>query len=173
MRYITAIIFASLATGLIVMYVYPTYERIEEEKQKKKELVEFLAKAEEAQAKIDELERKKLSLPVDAESRMNAMIPESIDDVKFSMELTELAKSHGLSLANPSIRSLASDKASKMKEYSVSFQVDSPYNTFVRFLGDLEYSLHIRDITSLTMAVGENTAAPMKISVEFTTYALR
>ncbi len=172
MRYITAIIFASLAAGLIVSYAYPTYQEIGTVKAREVELQDYIKKASQAQARIDDLEAKYQRFPEGASERMSTMIPESVDDVRLTMDLTNLAAQHGLSLANPTIKKLAVDKNSQLQQYDVAFSIDAPYSTFRSFLDDLEYWLQIRDITSLSITPGENAAAPMKVSFNFITYAL-
>ncbi len=103
MRYITAIIFASLAAVLVVVYAYPTYENIEKLEKRVDELKGYVDKATKAQAKIDELDAKYKSFPDGANERMNTMIPEKIDPVRLTMDITDLAAIHGISLANPII----------------------------------------------------------------------
>lgn len=172
MRYITAILFSSLAVGLIVAYAYPTYMEIGQLKAREAELQAYIVKASQASAKINDLESKYQKFPDGANERMTTMIPESVDDVRLTMDLTNLAAQHGLSLANPAIRRLAVDKGSQLQQYDVAFAIDAPYVTFRSFLSDLEYWLQIRDITSLAITPGENAAAPMKVSFNFVTYAL-
>lgn len=172
MRYITAIIFASLATALVVIYAYPTYEDMGRLKKRGEELTKSIEMAGQAQTKIDDLERKYKTFPEGANERMSTMLPESLDDVRLTMDITDLAAAHGLSLANPTIKKLAGDKSNPVQEYSVSLSVEAPYSTFRRFLNDIEYWLQLRDITSLSITAGENAAVPMKIQMEFTTYAL-
>lgn len=172
MRYITAILFSSLAAGLLVAYAYPNYQDIANLKKRQVELQDYIQQASQAQAKIDDLEAKYKKFPDGASDRMSIMIPESIDDVRLTMDLTNLAAQHGLSLANPSIKKLAVDKGSQLQQYDVSFAIEAPYNTFRNFLNDIQYWLQIRDITSLTITPGDTPAAPMRISFDFVTYAL-
>lgn len=172
MRYITAILFSSLAAGLIVAYAYPTYQEIGTLKARQAELQDYIKKASQAQAKINDLEARYQKFPEGASERMTTMIPESVDDVRLTMDLTNLAASEGLSLANPSIKRLAVDKNSQLQQYDVSFAIEAPYSTFRNFLNDIQYWLQIRDITSLTITPGDTAAAPMKVSFSFTTYAL-
>jgi hypothetical protein len=172
MRYITAILFSSLAAGLIVAYAYPTYQEIGVQKARQVELQDYIDKASKAQAKIDNLESIYKKFPDGASDRMAIMIPEAVDDVRLTMDLTNLAASHGLSLANPTIKKLSVDKNSQLQQYDVSFAIEAPYNTFRNFLNDIQYWLQIRDITSLTITPGDTLSAPMKISFSFVTYAL-
>lgn len=172
MRYITAILFSSLAAGLIVAYAYPTYQEIGTIKARQVELQDYIKKASVAQAKIDDLEARYQKFPEGASDRMTIMIPESVDDVRLTMDLTNLAAQHGLSLANPTIKKVAVDKGSKLQQYDVSFSIEAPYSTFRNFLNDIQYWLQIRDITSLTITPGDTAAAPMKVSFNFVTYAL-
>ncbi len=172
MRYITAIIFSSLAAALIVTYAYPTYKDISTIKAREVTLNDYIKKASLAQAKIDDLEARYQQFPEGASERMSTMIPESVDDVRLTMDLTNLAAQHGLSLANPPIKKLAVDKNSPLQQYDVSFAIEAPYSTFRNFLNDIEYWLQLRDITSLSITPGDTASAPMKISISFVTYAL-
>jgi F0F1-type ATP synthase membrane subunit b/b' len=172
MRYITAILFASLAAGLIVAYAYPTYQDIGTLKAREVVLQDYIKNASVAQEKINDLEAKYQRFPEGASERMSTMIPDSIDDVRLTMDLTNLAAQHGLSLANPAIKKLAVDKNSQLQQYSVAFSIEAPYATFRSFLDDIEYWLQIRDITELTITPGDTASAPMKVSFNFVTYAL-
>ncbi|HXK38367.1 MAG TPA: hypothetical protein VJ579_04855 [Candidatus Paceibacterota bacterium] len=172
MRYITAILFSSLAAGLIVAYAYPTYQKIGEQKARQVELQDYIQKASRAQDKINNLDSIYSKFPDGASERMAIMIPESVDDVRLTMDLTNLAASHGLSLANPSIKKLSVDKSSQLQQYDVSFSIEAPYVTFRNFLNDIQYWLQIRDITSLSITPGETLSSPMRISISFVTYAL-
>ncbi len=173
MRYITAIIFASLAAILVVVYAYPTYENVSKLEKRVTELSGYVDKAAKAQTKINELDQKYKNFPPGANEKMNTMIPEKIDDVRLTMDITDLAAIHGISLANPSIKEVAGDKNSPVKEHLVSISIEAPYSTFRKFLNDLEYWLQIRDITNLSITAGENASAPMQIKMDFITYSLQ
>ncbi len=173
MRYITAVILASLSAILIVGYAYPTYESVAKLEERVVELQGYVEKATKAQAKIDELDTRYKAFPIGANERMNTMIPEKIDDVRLTMDITDLAAVHGISLANPSIKKIADDKTGQIQKYLVSFSVEAPYNTFRRFLNDIEYWLQIRDITNLSLTAGETLQSPMQIKMDFITYSLQ
>lgn len=173
MRYITAVVFATLATLMVVMYAYPTYENIGKLQARTVELQGYVEKATKAQSKIDELEAKYKTFPAGADDRMNKMLPEKIDDVRLTMDITDLAALHGISLANPTIKKVAGDKSSQTQEHIVSLSIEAPYATFRRFLNDVEYWLQIRDITNLSIVAGENMASPMQIKMDFITYSLQ
>lgn len=173
MRYITAVIFASLATVLVVFYAYPTYENVGKLRERVVLLTSYAEKATTAQTKIDDLEKRYKMFPDGANERMNTMLPEKIDDIRLTMDITDLAAAHGLSLANPSIKKLASDKGSAVQQHMVSFTIEAPYTTFRRFLKDLEYWLQLRDITSLSLTAGEDANSPMQIRMDFITYSLQ
>ncbi len=173
MRYITAVIFASIATLLVMMYAYPTYKDLSKLKDKEAELSSYVTKATTAQLKIDTLENKFKMFPEGANDRMNAMLPEKIDEIRLTIDITDLATRHGLSLANPSIKKLAIDKGSTLQPYMVSISLEAPYSTFRRFLNELEYSLQLRDVTSLSITSGETITAPMQIRMDFITYAMQ
>lgn len=171
MRYITAVIIATIGTCLVVFYAMPKYDEISKLQKRVVELQEYVDKATKAQAKIDELQMRYKSFPEGASDKMKTMLPDNVDDVRLSMDVTDLAALHGISLANPSIRKVAGDKNSTVQEHIVSISIDTPYNTFRRFLGDMEYWLQIRDITNLSVSTGEKPDSPMSIKMEFITYS--
>jgi cell division protein FtsL len=173
MRYITAVIFASLATILVVAYAYPTYESTTKLKDRVVELKSYVDKAQKAQIKINDLENRYRMFPDGANERMNKMLPETIDDIRLTIDITDLATSYGLSLANPSIKKLAVDKNNSLQPYMVSFAIEASYRTFRLFLKDLEYWLQLRDITSLSITPGETATAPMQIRMDFITYSMQ
>lgn len=173
MRYITAVILASLATILVVVYAYPTYEATKKLEDRVVELQSYVEKAKKAQARINDLESKYKMFPEGASDRINKMLPETIDDIRLTIDVTDLASIHGLSLANPVIKKLSTDKKSSLQPYMVSFSIEAPYSTFRRFLKDLEYWLQLRDITSLSITPGDTLNAPMQIKMDFITYSMQ
>ena len=126
--------------------------------------------------------------PADIE-RLNALVPESIDEVKVLTDLDALARALKLLLVNVSIsKSVSSQVAGKGDTVSaktaqastgsdfnfvttdISFGIIGTYEQFKAFLGDLERSLVLMEVTHISFSAGEGILQQYELTVR--TYAM-
>ena len=112
--------------------------------------------------------------------RINKVLPDNIDIVKLALDLDGMASRYGISIksvkaevgtgANPSLIVLP-ENAKVYEKATVSFDFVSNYENFTRLLIDMERSLRILDIKSISFQTSESGLYDYKISVE--TYWLK
>ena len=127
-------------------------------------------------------------------SRLQKLLPDSVDNIRLILEIEKLASPYGMVLKDVKYNVLAKDiallqavavKGGKNllgKNYSVwdlEFSAQGTYNNFLNFVKDLENNLRIVDIHSVQFSsagnIGLNPSVPVayKYSFKIKTYWLK
>jgi Tfp pilus assembly protein PilO len=117
--------------------------------------------------------------------KLDKFVPKSIDNIRLIIDLNNVALRYGFALKG--IQASASGEtpnnsfmpptdpnavsAPVLDTVTVSFGVSAPYQQFISFLQDLEASLRILDISSLSVTANDSGVYDWKI--ELKTYWLR
>ncbi len=124
------------------------------------------------------------SLGADDKARLDKLLPDNVDNVRLIIDITNIASQHGIPLKNISTNahegSAANSTAPTTQNTSnntlsgtvgVSFGFSASYQNFLAFLGDIQSSLRILDITNLTVTA--NDTGTYDYSVTLQTYWLK
>lgn len=185
MKLIVPIIIVTIAVGLFFAFTKPTYSDITDLKARALAYDEALANARELQAVRDELTAKYNSFSPDDINRIETLLPDTVDSVQLIIDLDDMAQSRGLVFKDTKFESGMGDDTQKTpldllldtREYqssTVGFVVEGSYDNFLDFLQDLESSLRLVEIESLSFS-----AAPIgktgnySFQVDVVTYWLR
>ncbi len=122
--------------------------------------------------------------PEDREN-LDKIVPQSVDNIRLIIDLNNIALRHGFALKG--IQAAASTDAKNqpaqtpgqtgviqnltLDTVTVSFGLSAPYQQFISFLQDLEASLRILDVSSLSVTSSDNGIYDWRI--ELKTYWLR
>ena len=144
--------------GMFFGVIDPMYAKIQDFKNESASYDSALTKSKELQAQRDVLNSKYNALPPESLARLDKLVPTNVDNVRLIMDINGIASKYGMSLKNIKI-TIADDKKNSAtgvgpdrKKYNslrIGFSVSGPYKTFLAFLGDLEKSLRIVDVTSI------------------------
>ncbi|MDP2648620.1 MAG: type 4a pilus biogenesis protein PilO [bacterium] len=171
MRILFALTGLVLAGGMFFFYTKPTYDALQATRDQIAQYNSALAKATELQQLKQTLLSRYNSFDPQDLARLQNMLPDSVDNIGLILDLDNLARRHGLALENvytstPSNVSSASTPISAIggsgKKYdslTLKFSTNGTYDNFLKFLADLEASLRIVEITSLSLAAGDATQA--------------
>jgi Tfp pilus assembly protein PilO len=173
MSNIISIIFILAALGLTFGYTYPRYNSLtgspDLAAKSVVELKEAQIQYEEALRKTAEIEEIRNGLLTRYNSiseadraRINKLMPDNIDSVRLVVDINNTASLYGMSLRDISLtmpsQSLerkdtqATVVQSQLYSYAMlSFSVTGVYNNLTSFLGSLEKSLRVADITNLSI----------------------
>lgn len=178
-RYIAPAIFILLSVALYLTYIDPTYIEAQKALAREREVVSFIADAKTAQAKIDNLKEQYAAFPPGADQALRVLIPDTIDVTRLVVDMDAVISKFGLTMKSPSVSRESGDGDLELTKYRVTFSVSAPYAVFRTFLHDLESSLALRDMASITFqsgGSGSNTmTGPNAIhdySLNVTTYSL-
>jgi len=111
-------------------------------------------------------------------SRLQKFLPDNVDNIKLTIDINQIANNHNLTLKNVKLdtgvkvdpNKIGAD-TSKYGTVGLSFSVSSSYDNFLPFLADLEKSLRLVEITSLS--VTGNDTGIYDFSVGLKTYWLK
>ena len=94
---LTPVIALIIAVALFFTYVRPTLDDIKLVQDETHEYTEALDKAGQLRARIDELRQERNSISVSNLERLEALLPDSVDEVRLLIDLDALAEAHDLS----------------------------------------------------------------------------
>ena len=175
-----ATILLLLSLGIFYTYISPQYGAAQElaaQAAEYRAIVENVARIGEARANLQTVYE---SIPLTEKERIMKVLPSSIDAVGLSRDLDTIAAQYGISIksvqvdtaADPTApSSLTSDSGRPYERAKVSFSFVSNYANFTKFLSDVEKSLRIMDVKTLTFQVTEAGLYEHQVVVE--TYWLK
>ena len=162
---ILSILFIGGAILTFVLYVSPTYDQVQENRAAVERFDEALAKTREIQQlKNDLLSRYNLFAGSNLD-RLQKMLPDHVDNVRLVLDMDSIASQYGIRIQNVSVQQ-QTDSASasgstvlnggetQNRPYQsliLQFEVVATYDEFVLLLRDLESSLRIVDLVSLSL----------------------
>ncbi len=166
-----------LSVGMFYLYTNPRYAAIRDLLKQRSEYQTALANIEAVKQLRDSLETQYGNLSQDDINRLEKIIPQNLNTVKLSADLDAIASRRSLSLKSVRVNEQVSDNsgvaAKEDKPYkttTISFTVLGSYPNFVAMLKDMEKSLQLIDVRSISMRSGLSSAAIMQFDVTFQTY---
>ena len=176
---LTPLIGIAIAIGLFFVYIRPTFQEIKSIQDETAEYAQATEKAAELQGRISEPKNKQTAIPLTNIERLEALVPNHIDEVAVLIDLNTLAVAHRLTLADikvaqqsattagsqqtqeqgipdvPVAASAGQDTVGKATtgDYhtlDMSFSVSGTYTDFRMFLQDIERSLVLMDVTKIS-----------------------
>jgi len=162
---ILSILFIGAAIMLFVLYVRPTYDAINTSRTQVSTYDEALAKTREIQElKSSLLSRYNLFASTNLE-RLQKMLPDHVDNVRLVLDMDGIASKYNIRIQNVTVQesSILADEnegtvlnggATQNKPYRslpLQFEVLATYDEFVLLMRDLESSLRIVDLVSLSV----------------------
>lgn len=160
------------------MYVDPTYMEIKKAQAEKAEYTRALDNSKQLQRERDKfLDKYNAVAPEDMASLLK-LLPDNIDNVRLIIDIDEMAKAKKLPIGGFKAEAVAENSkiigASKASygTLTLSFSISADYNSFLSFMRDLEKSLRILDITSISFSAN-NTSPVYDYNVTIKTYWLK
>lgn len=152
-----------VAGALLFVYTKPAYSAAGDMQAQITQYQDALDKA----AQLDALRQKLLAqynaFSPDDVNRLQTLLPDHVDNIGLILDLDNLASRYGMALENvdvstPSAASGGSAVGTvganglKYDSLSIHFATYGTYNNFRSFIADLERSLRLVDLTSLTIS---------------------
>ncbi|MDD4989013.1 MAG: type 4a pilus biogenesis protein PilO [Candidatus Pacebacteria bacterium] len=157
---LTPIILLVASVGLFFGFINPEYGKIQAKRVELAQYDEALGKSKDLTNRRIELSNKYKSITDEDRVRLSKLLPNAVDNVRLILDIDSIAKLHGMKIRNTRIdQGSSADQANnpaivderKYGSIGLGFSVTSSYNDFVNFLNDLEHSLRITDIVSLSL----------------------
>lgn len=180
---ILPILILIIAGGIFFGYVNPTYQgSIAESSRRIKSYESALVASKKFAVKEAELTTARAAIPPDGLTRLEAYLPDGVNNVQLILDLNALAARSGLVLSNFSINesnasaaaptgnALALDSAKPVDSLDISLSATGTYDAFHTFLQGVERGLRQMDIVSLS--VGSGTGGTYTYTVAMRIYWL-
>ena len=173
------------AGSMFFAYVKPAYANISLLKAQITQYDEALQKAAQLNQLKQELLNKYNSFNPDDIKRLQLMLPDHADNIGLILELDSLASRYGMALANADVSSSIGNSVSSggttesaigvVPPYvaiTLHFSTFGTYDHFRSFMQDVETSLRLVDLVSLTLTPDGNTPGSYLYDVTIKTYWL-
>lgn len=150
---------------IFMLYVRPTYDTVQDKRTNVAHYDEALNKTREIQElKSSLLSRYNLFAGTNLE-RLQKMLPDHVDNVRLVLDMDGIASKYGIRIQNVAIQEANKNGAEASatvlnagnsqgrlyQSLNLNFDVVSTYDEFVLLLRDLESSLRVVDLTSLSV----------------------
>lgn len=189
---LTPIIGIIVAVGLFFTYVRPTFEDIKGIQDETAQYAQAIEKASELQQRINELKQRQNSIPLADLERLEAMLPDRVEEVTVLLDIDALATTHRLVLGDIKVGEeakvasagqhspdgsgqptdetglLEDPDAALRSQYTtldMSFSVSGAYDDFRAFLAEIERSLVLMEITKIAFGASEGDAVPFTVAI--------
>lgn len=164
-----------ISGGLFFAYITPTYSKIQALQVQNGHLSEALNKSRELQSVRDTLRAKYNTFSPEDLDRLEKLLPDHIDNIRLILDVEAIAAAHNLKVEQFAFSDdTAAKKGGVIPESSreegfgslqFQFSVAADYATFRRFMEDLEKSLRVIDITSLTLSPSDSGKYSYAVSI--------
>ncbi len=178
MKFLMPIIFIVIAISGFAFFTNPRYQALQTKISEQKQLVEANEKAARLRAERDRLLTDRKLIRVDDETRLEKMLPNSVENVGLVIDIDNIASRYGMNIRNTKVSEIGSranatigPDSKKYGSIALSFTITSDYNTFISFLRDLESSLRLVDITALSFSTARDGRYDFNITLQ--TYWLK
>lgn len=176
----TAIILLLLSVGLFYTFTNVQYQYVRELQTLSNEYQSVLKNVSAIVSLRDNLVVTYSAIPKIETERMGKVLPDNIDIVRLALDLDSMASRYGISIKSIQTSVGVSRDASLivLPEYAnnyevatVSFSFISTYENFKGFLADIEKSLRIMDVKSISFQISDSGFYEYRVSIE--TYWLK
>lgn len=167
MRLVVPIILIVAAIGLFALYTNQTYQRSKALGAQVAAFDEALTRAQELKSRRDELLSRRNTFSSDNVQKLERILPDNVDNIRFTIDIQNIAARHNLALKNVGLGTVSDSKAKRsalsvgssgdpVGSAEISFAVVASYDDFLAFLQDLEHSLRIVDVENISFKTSES-----------------
>lgn len=177
MNYTISVILIIISLVVSVFYTRPLFEEISTLGEEKASLDGFLEDSKNLRSILSQKESDYNNLDSSKVEKLNILLPDNINNIKLIKDIDDIAKKHNMKLRNIDIKAERAgefNEESAGRDYGVAnirFSVSTNYDSFKIFMTDLENSLRLVDVTSLSFNAGEKGLD--EYNVELKTYWLK
>jgi len=156
MRIIGPFLFLAIAVGLYFSAIKPGWQVLQALNEQESRVDEVLLQANRLKDTYERLYTQRTAFSTNNMERLLVMVPDVVDPVRFVMQMDTIAMRHNITVENFSIpNNSGSGKASKTANVVVPltfrFSVNGTYSNLKRFLAEIESSLMVMDVNSLSI----------------------
>ncbi len=186
MRSFTPIILIAISIGLFFLFIMPRYHDVQDLQAKQVEYKNALTEASALGETRDDLLTRYNSFSQDNLNRIARLIPDTVNTVKLMTDIDSIAGRYGTTLRNITVNQAVDTSqvvgqattapAKPYQTTSISFHFVTTYPNLISFLRDLEKSLELVDVKSISFNVATDigpSAGLYEYQITLNTYSLR
>ena len=167
MKFFIPTLLIAAAVILFVVYTDPKYQDAKVLAAQNASYDEALTKSAELRKTRDDLLAKRNSFSDSDVSRLQRVLPDNVDNIRFVIDINNIALKDGLALTNVSVGDIVKNSAAStgpstsgeaVGSVTVGFTVSTTYTNFLLFLRDLEHSLRLVDVSKIDYHPGTDGA---------------
>lgn len=162
MRFIIPIILLIISGMVFFGYIDPMYNEVKDLSKEEKLFNEALENSRELNSIYSALTEDRNTLSINDEERLKKLMPDNVDNVRLIRDIDGIAGRYDMPMTNVGVdvsgEGTGGDLAANSPQYgtaTLNFTVEAPYKTFLAFLKDLERSLRIVDVVSISFVASE------------------
>lgn len=167
------------AIVLFFLVINPFYKEIKELKVDVSVYQNALNSANELKNTRDGLLEKYRNIKEEDKARLNSFLPNTVNNIKFILEIERIANLHGMPLKNIKFddKDLPENKINNPEEsmiipsdeviiekpygvFPIEFVTEGEYSSFLSFLTDLEFNLRLMDIKEVSFEIPDESTDP-------------
>ncbi|HUD02714.1 MAG TPA: hypothetical protein VMR46_01665 [Candidatus Paceibacterota bacterium] len=176
------IILVIAAIGLFVVYTNPTYQASKALQAQASAYDDALTKSQQLRAIRDQLLSRRNTFSADDVQKLQEVLPDNVDNIRFIIDVNNIAARHNISLSNVQLgtiggsaqtqQSVASSGGSAVGSVDIGFSVNASYSDMLSFLQDLEHSVRLIDVQKLSFTAPASNSATTDYTFIVRTYWL-
>lgn len=165
MKYIYLLILISAVVGVFILFIVPEYKTVQQMQADVDTYNASLVTATKLKQSREALVTKYNSISKVDLDNIQTLLPDSVNNIKLIIQIDSLATKNGLTALSgvnynsdqtkddkSTAGSAASASKSPYGEFTMTFSTSGPYQNFLSFISDIEQSLRIVDITSISFS---------------------
>ena len=160
-------------------FIDPTYKEVKALNIENNQFDQALNRSKELQAIRDKLLSRYNTFSTGDLDRIDKLLPDNVDNVRLILDLDGIASKYGMLVREVVIVKGNEDSGDavntgiRIGKIELSFKITAPYEDFKKFVRDLEQSLRIVDIKSLSFKPRAENRDLMDFNIVITTYWLK
>jgi Tfp pilus assembly protein PilO len=186
-RTIFAVVALGIAGGVFYFVTKPTYDKVQINEAQIAQYDGELNQVAEMQKLAEDLNTQFTGLNQGDVDRLQKLLPDHVDNIALILDLDKMASHWGMPLENVDVSTpaagtaqnpniTAESSARKYDSLTLKFSTKGTYDSFTKLMTDLESSLRVVDLTSLTLNPSSDTLGGVPVyqyDVEIRTYWLK
>lgn len=166
-KFIIPTILIVVSVILFVVFTNPIYGEVTEMRATSASYEEALSNAKNLQSVRESLLSKYNGFSAEDITRLKKLLPDNVDNIRLILEIQGIASTYGMQIKNvkydakkasgvePETPQNSATAREQVRDYGIfdmEFSTEGSYDNFVKFVRDMERSLRIVDITSVTFS---------------------
>jgi Tfp pilus assembly protein PilO len=176
MRVLIPGILIAAAIGLFALWTNPAYQKVKGLQAQVSAFDDALNKAQALKARRDELLSKRNTFSTENIQKLERILPDNVDNIRFVIDINNIAARRNLSLKNVALGTISDAKTNRsalavgasgdpVGSAEISFSLTATYDEFLAFLQDLEHSLRIVDVEKISFKPGSSERYDFSLTI--------